>query len=50
MTPADKRQTWRRITMEDKAWRFNTYAERAREAVSKDLPEASAGPLPDAAG
>lgn len=34
MTPAEKRQTWRRITMEDRAWRFNTYAERAREAPS----------------
>ena len=33
MTPAEKRQTWRRITLEDTAWRFNTYAERAREGV-----------------
>ncbi len=32
MTPAAKRETWRRITMEDTAWRFNKYAERAREA------------------
>jgi hypothetical protein len=32
MTPAEKRATWRRITMLDKAWRFNRYAERAREA------------------
>jgi predicted Fe-S protein YdhL (DUF1289 family) len=32
MTPAEKRQTWRRITMEGTAWRFNRYAERAREA------------------
>jgi uncharacterized protein len=32
MTPAEKRATWRRITMQDKAWRFNRYAERAREA------------------
>lgn len=29
MTPAAKRQTWRRITQEDTAWRFNRYAERA---------------------
>lgn len=29
MTPAEKRQTWRRITQEDQAWRFNRYAERA---------------------
>jgi len=32
MTPAEKRSTWRRITMQDSAWRFNKYAERAREA------------------
>ena len=29
MTPAEKRGTWRRITMEATAWRFNRYAERA---------------------
>jgi predicted Fe-S protein YdhL (DUF1289 family) len=29
MTPAEKRGTWRRITQEDSAWRFNRYAERA---------------------
>jgi predicted Fe-S protein YdhL (DUF1289 family) len=28
--PAEKRQVWRRITLEAKAWRFNRYAERAR--------------------
>ena len=33
MTPAEKRATWRRITMEATAWRFNKYAERAREAA-----------------
>lgn len=32
MTPGEKRSTWRRITMQDSAWRFNKYAERAREA------------------
>ncbi len=31
MRPVEKRQTWRRITMEDSAWRFNKYAERAAE-------------------
>ena len=31
MSPAEKRSTWRRITMEDTAWRFNRYAERAAE-------------------
>lgn len=32
-TPGEKRAVWRRITMEGTAWRFNRYAERAREAV-----------------
>jgi len=31
MTPGEKRTTWRRITLEGNAWRFNTYADRARE-------------------
>ena len=31
MTPAEKRATWRRITMDNTAWRFNRYAERAHE-------------------
>jgi predicted Fe-S protein YdhL (DUF1289 family) len=31
MSPGDKRATWRRITMESTAWRFNRYAERAAE-------------------
>jgi predicted Fe-S protein YdhL (DUF1289 family) len=30
MSPGEKRVTWRRITIEDDAWRFNRYAERAR--------------------
>ena len=29
MTPAAKRATWRRITLQGDAWRFNRYAERA---------------------
>jgi predicted Fe-S protein YdhL (DUF1289 family) len=29
MTPAEKRVTWRRITLQGDAWRFNKYAERA---------------------
>ena len=29
LTPAEKRQVWRRITLEGDAWRFNRYAERA---------------------
>jgi len=28
MTPGEKRQTWRRITLHGDAWRFNRYAER----------------------
>ena len=31
MRPAEKRQTWRRITLNASAWRFNKYAERAAE-------------------
>jgi predicted Fe-S protein YdhL (DUF1289 family) len=31
MSPAEKRQTWRRITLHASAWRFNRYAERAGE-------------------
>ena len=34
MTPAEKRVTWRRITMDGTAWRFNKYAERARETTA----------------
>ena len=33
-TPAQKRMVWRRITLEQSAWRFNRYAERAAEGVS----------------
>jgi len=29
MSPGEKRHTWRRITMEGTAWRFNRYSERA---------------------
>ncbi len=29
MGPVEKRQTWRRITLNANAWRFNRYAERA---------------------
>lgn len=31
MSPGAKRATWRRITLEGDAWRFNRYAERAIE-------------------
>ena len=30
MSPAEKRQTWRRIVLQGQAWRFNRYAERAQ--------------------
>lgn len=33
MTPTEKRATWRRINAQGTAWRFNRYAERARERV-----------------
>ncbi|MCV2364101.1 DUF3717 domain-containing protein [Paucibacter sp. DJ1R-11] len=39
MTPAEKRITWRRITQEGTAWRFNRYAERAREFKGVDHPQ-----------
>ena len=29
MRPAEKRQTWRRISLEGSSWRFNKYAERS---------------------
>jgi predicted Fe-S protein YdhL (DUF1289 family) len=34
-SPAEKRAVWRRITMENKAWRFNRYAERALEGSAR---------------
>ena len=37
-TPTEKRSVWRRITLEASAWRFNRYAERAREATGTDHP------------
>lgn len=39
MRPAEKRQTWRRITLSGQAWRFNRYAERAVGCAS-DAPAA----------
>ncbi|MFZ2308080.1 MAG: DUF3717 domain-containing protein [Rhodoferax sp.] len=35
MHPVEKRATWRRITAEGTAWRFNKYAERAAEGIDK---------------
>lgn len=34
MRPAEKRQTWRSITLSGQAWRFNRYAERAGGCAS----------------
>jgi predicted Fe-S protein YdhL (DUF1289 family) len=42
LTPAEKRAVWRRITLDGTAWRFNRYAERAREATGVDHPPGSA--------
>ena len=41
MSPTEKRRTWRRITQEDTAWRFNRYAERAAEGKSAGSPSQS---------
>jgi hypothetical protein len=35
MSPAEKRATWRRITLQGDAWRFNRYSERAAERASE---------------
>ncbi len=34
MSPGQKRATWRRITIEGDAWRFNRYRERALDAAT----------------
>ncbi len=41
MTPGEKRATWRRITLQADAWRFNRYAERAAEGAAPKPPEGS---------
>ena len=41
LTPGEKRAVWRRITMQATAWRFNRYAERARQASGIDHPDAA---------
>lgn len=38
MSPTEKRATWRRITAQGTAWRFNRYAERAREELPRSDP------------
>ena len=44
MSPAEKRQVWRRITLQGDAWRFNRYAERAgAPAAAPDAEPATPG-------
>jgi uncharacterized protein len=38
LTPAEKRATWRRITLDGTAWRFTRYAERAQPAAALPAP------------
>lgn len=49
-TPGEKRLVWRRITQEGTAWRFNRYAERAREATGVDHPSPAVFEHPAAPG
>ncbi len=39
MSPAHKRQVWRRINMAGQAWRFNRYSERAVEQLVGASPQ-----------
>jgi uncharacterized protein len=51
LSPGEKRQVWRRITLQASAWRFNRYAERARLAPGLDHPPPETfGVLPPPAG
>ena len=38
MSPAEKRTVWRRITHDGTAWRFNRYADRARQGSDPRVP------------
>ena len=49
MSPGAKRAVWRRITMEDTAWRFNRYAERALEPRTARDEDADAADPPASA-
>ena len=49
-TPGEKRATWRRITLEGTAWRFNRYAERAIERRGDATPLEPGAPERDTAG
>jgi predicted Fe-S protein YdhL (DUF1289 family) len=48
LSPGDKRAVWRRITQQGTAWRFNRYAERARQASGADHPPPSVFAAPPA--
>lgn len=48
MSPGEKRATWRRITLQGDAWRFNRYSERAAERTADRTPE-GADSVPPAA-
>ncbi|MDQ2734647.1 MAG: DUF3717 domain-containing protein [Pseudomonadota bacterium] len=50
MSPGEKRATWRRITNENTAWRFNRYAERARGIVVDVATSSAAPPRGEAEG
>jgi len=41
LSAGEKRHVWRRITLQATAWRFNRYAERARESSGIDHPQAA---------
>ena len=45
MSPVQKRATWRRITLQGDAWRFNRYAERASDVSDQTL-RANAAAMP----
>jgi uncharacterized protein len=49
LSPARKRAVWHRITQEHSAWRFNRYAERARDATRAPTSAADTMPSPSAA-
>jgi hypothetical protein len=38
-SPGQKRAVWRRIVQENRAWRFNRYAERVHKATGVDHPD-----------
>ncbi len=38
LSPAEKRAVWRRISADGTAWRFNRYAERARQPGARTAP------------